>query len=200
MDLDQPATRRRGEELENAILDAAWAQLVEAGYPGFTYEAIAARAGTSRPVLYRRWARREDLLIATLKKFWFSRPIEAPDTGTVRGDMIAFLRNADAGRSGITTILSVQLMDYFRDTGTSFSELRNALRGARTTSALDDIVARAVERGDLPDGLPERVINLPFDLLRHELFMTMRSIPEPTLVELVDVIWLPLLRQYGGTV
>ncbi len=194
-------TRRRGEELEGAILDAAWAQLTEAGYPGFTYEAIASRAGTSRPVLYRRWAKREDLLVATLRKFWFSRPIEAPDAGSLRADMIAYLHNADAGRSGITTILSVQLMDYFRDTGTSFSELRDVLRGARRTSGTDEIVARAIDRGELPrEPLPERVINLPFDLLRHELFMTMRSVPEQTIVQIVDVIWLPLLRSYGASV
>ena len=200
MDLEQ-ATRRRGEALENAILDAAWDQLVEAGYPGFSYEAIAARAGTSRPVLYRRWARREDLLVATLRKFWFSQPIKAPDLGSLREDMIGYLRNADAGRSGITTILSVQLMDYFRDTGTSFSELRDVLRGARRTSGTDEIVARAIERGELPsEPLPERVINLPFDLLRHELFMTMQSVPEQTISQIIDVIWLPLLRSYGATI
>ena len=200
MDLEK-ATRRRGDELENAILDAAWTQLVEAGYPGFTFEAIAARAGTSRPVLYRRWARREELLTATLRKFWFSQPIKAPDTGSLRQDMIDFLRNANAGRSGFITILSVQLMEYFRDTGTSFSDLRDMVRGARTTSGADEIIARAIARGDLPDGrVPERVISLPFDLARHEWFMTMRAIPEQTLIDIVDVIWLPLLRSYGAKV
>jgi len=200
VDLEK-ATRRRGDELENAILDAAWAQLVEAGYPGFTFEAIAARAGTSRPVLYRRWAGREELMTATLHKFWFTQSIKAPDTGSLREDMLGFLRNSIADRSGLMTILSVQLMEYFRDTGTSFSDLRDELRGSRRTSGADEIVARAIARGDLPDRpLPARVVSLPFDLTRHELFMTMRSIPERTIVEIVDQIWLPLLRSYGATV
>lgn len=44
--------------------------LVEHGYHPFTYEAVAVRAGTSRPVLNRRWPQRDDLLLATLTKFW----------------------------------------------------------------------------------------------------------------------------------
>ena len=46
--------RRRGIALEEALLDAAWAELTERGYDGFTIDAVAARAGTSRAVLYRR--------------------------------------------------------------------------------------------------------------------------------------------------
>lgn len=201
MDLERPATRRRGAELESAILDAAWTQLIEAGYSGFTYEAIAARAGTSRPVLYRRWPQRDDLLLATLRTFWFSQPIEVPDTGRLREDMIGYLRNADAGRSRIMTVLSVQLMDYFRATGTSFAELRQVIRGETRSTPAEQIVARAVERGELPSTpLPQRVVNLPFDLLRHDLIMTMRQVPEETLIGIVDEVWLPVLRGYGADV
>ena len=201
MDLEQPTTRRRGEALEGAILDAAWTQLVEGGYPSFTFESVAARAGTSRPVLYRRWANREELLIAALRKHWFSQPIEVPDTGSLRDDMIGFLSNADRARFGIATVMSVQLMQYFRDTGTSFSELRDVLRGTTQSSGVDQIVGRARERGELPAGeLPPRVTTLPFDLMRHEMFMTMRQIPVSTLTEIVDEVWLPLLRQHGAKV
>jgi len=51
----EKAERRRGAALEAAILDAAWAELVAAGYAGLTMEAVAARAQTSRPVISRRW-------------------------------------------------------------------------------------------------------------------------------------------------
>ncbi len=201
MDLEQPATRRRGEALEAAILDAAWSQLVEGGYPAFTFESVAARAGTSRPVLYRRWANRQELLIATLRKHWFSHPIDVPDTGSLRDDMLGFLVNADAARLGIASLMSVQLMQYFRDTGTSFSELRDVLRGTSQGSGVDRILDQARRRGELPAGdLPPRVATLPFDLMRNEMFMTMRTIPKQTLAEIVDQVWLPLLRQHGATV
>ncbi|MBT2228984.1 TetR/AcrR family transcriptional regulator [Nonomuraea sp. NEAU-A123] len=189
---DGGASRRRGPELEDAILDAAWDVLVEHGYHGFTYEAVAARAGTSRPVLYRRWPQRDDLLLATLTKFW--QPIAVPDTGSLRDDAIGFLHNADADRAGMITLMSVQLVDYFRDTGTSLSELRDTLIAPGQATPFEMIVARAVERGELPD-VPRssRVVNLPLDLLRHDMFMTMRAVPEESIVEIVDEVWLPLL-------
>lgn len=190
------ATRRRGTELVNAVLDAAWDVLVEHGYPGFTYEAVAARAGTSRPVLYRRWPQREDLLLATLTRFW--QPMAVPDTGSLRDDAIGFLRNAHAGRAHMITMMSVQLVEYFRDTGTGFSELREALIPPGRATPYEMIVARAVERGELPD-VPRlsRVVNLPFDLLRHDMLMTMRPVSDESIIEIVDKVWLPLLDAPG---
>ncbi|WP_327092203.1 TetR/AcrR family transcriptional regulator [Nonomuraea sp. NBC_01738] len=186
------ASRRRGSTLQDAILDAAWDVLVEHGYHGFTYEAVAARAGTSRPVLYRRWPRRDDLLLATLAAFW--QPIAVPETGSLRDDAIGFLRNADADRAGMITLQSVQLAGYFHDTGTSLGELRDALLPPGLPTAFEMIVARAVERGELPDEpRSSRVVNLPLDLLRHDMFMTMRSVPHASIVEIVDEVWLPLL-------
>jgi AcrR family transcriptional regulator len=61
-------TRRRGEALEDALLDAAWDELVEVGYGRFTIDGVAARAGTSRPVIYRRWPVRSDLAIAAVRR------------------------------------------------------------------------------------------------------------------------------------
>lgn len=184
-------SRRRGTELEDALLDAAWDVLVEHGYHGFTYEAVATRAGTSRPVLYRRWPQRDDLLRATLTKVFRTKPIPVPDTGSLREDAISFLRNADAGRARMITLLSAQVMDYFRDTGTSFSELRDTLDAQ---GPFETIIARAVERGELPD-VPRstRLVNLPFDLVRHDIFMTMRAVSDESIIEIVDEVWLPLL-------
>jgi len=192
--LKRGATRRRGPALEAAILDAAWDVLAEQGYPGFTYEAVAARAGTSRPVLYRRWPRHDDLLLATIDRYWSAHPIEVPDTGRLRDDAIGFLRNADVGRSRMITLLSVRIMDYFRESGTSLDDLRAAIGATDRPPPFETIVARAVERGELTDRpRPPRVVNLPFDLYRHEVFMTMRPVPDDVIHEIVEEVWLPLL-------
>jgi AcrR family transcriptional regulator len=187
-------SRRRGAELEDAILDAGWEVLTEHGYAAFTYEAIASRAGTSRPVLYRRWPQRDDLLLAVLTKHWASQPIQVPDTGSLRDDALGYLRNVVTDRSRLITLVSVQLVDYFRATGSSVSELRDRLRPPGRATGLETIVARAVERGDLPD-VPRsaRVVNLPFDLLRHDMLMTLRAMPDEEIVEIIDDVWLPLL-------
>src|SRR5580658_5732141 len=80
-------TRRRGEALEAALLDAAWDELQLAGYQALTMEAVADRAGTSRAVLYRRWPKKAELVVAALRRH---RPIlsgDVPDTGSLRGDV-----------------------------------------------------------------------------------------------------------------
>ncbi|WP_016910068.1 TetR/AcrR family transcriptional regulator [Streptomyces xiaopingdaonensis] len=189
-------TRRRGRALEDAILDAAWEVLVDHGYTGFTFEAVATRAGTSRPVLYRRWPQREDLLLATLAKNW--QPVEIPDTGRLRDDAITFLRRLNADRARNVVVMCIQLADYFRDTGTSFCDLRDSLRPSGSSAPLQVIVCRAVERGELPD-VPrtDRILNLAFDLVRHDLLMTMDALPDESIVEIVDEVWLPLLKAAG---
>ncbi len=192
---ERSATRRRGTELEEAILQAAWEVLQEKGYSGFTYEAVAARAETSRPVLYRRWPQRDDLLLATLRRsFW--HPVTVPDTGNLRDDALGLLRNANAVRSRMDLLVGLQLMDYFRQTGTSMADLRTKLRGPGQPSGFGFLVDRAVARGELPD-VPRstRLIELPIELFRHDLIMTMRAMADSSIVEIVDEIWLPLLRR-----
>src|SRR3984957_17041760 len=85
---DTKQTRRRGTELESAILDAAWEQLTAEGYEHFTIDAVAARAQTSKPVLYRRWKTREDLLRDTARHRGAADAPAIPQTGTLRGDLL----------------------------------------------------------------------------------------------------------------
>ena len=77
-------TCRRGAELDAAILDAAWEQLLAEGYEHFTIDTVTARARTSEPVLYRRWKTREDLLRATVRHRGAADSPPSPDTGTLR--------------------------------------------------------------------------------------------------------------------
>jgi AcrR family transcriptional regulator len=87
---DQPhRQRRRGEELEAALLAAAWDELVEVGFHRLTMESVAARARTGVGVLYRRWPRKDDLVLAAIAEYGRTHPVEIPDTGSLRGDMLA---------------------------------------------------------------------------------------------------------------
>lgn len=195
MDLETTsvATRRRGRELEEALLDAAWAQLVSGGYGAFTFDAIAERAGTSKPVIYRRWPNREELVIAAIRHFIArsSRPI--PDTGSFRGDVIALMTQANEMRSAMAAVISVQLATYYTESGTTPAELREQLLRDRT-SAMDVVIQRARERGELDAAhVPARVLALPFDLFRHEALMTLKAVPTESIVEIVDGIFLPLI-------
>lgn len=196
--MDLKPTRRRGAELETAILDAAWEQLRDSGYAELTFEKVAARAGTSRTVLYRRWADREELMKAAIRQVGVLNPVQVPNTGNLRDDVVMVLREMSNARAGFAATLSVQLAEYFRETGTSFADLRGLLRrGGR--SGMQQILDHAEERGEIDlSKLSPRVVELPLSLARHELLMTLAGVPDAVIDEIVDDVWLPLLRSLGA--
>jgi AcrR family transcriptional regulator len=189
-------SRRRGVDLEEAILGAACEVLQKDGYRAFSFDSVARRAGTSRPVLYRRWSSRNELLLATLGRFFADHEIVVPDTGNVRDDAIALLRKANATRARMTVLIGAQLIDFFRDTGTSMALLRQTLKPGEP-SPFERVVLRAVERGELAQrAYSSRLVELPMDLLRSDIFSTMKPTSDEALVEMVDDIWLPLLLNH----
>jgi AcrR family transcriptional regulator len=195
LDGEGVARRRRGRELEDALLDAAWAQLVASGYGAFTLDAVAERAGTSKPVIYRRWPTRQELVFAAVQHFFTrsSRPV--PDTGSLRGDTVALLAQANETRAAVTAVISVQLGSYYQESGTTPAELRQQLLRDRD-SAMETVVQRALERGEIATSqLNPRIIALPFDLLRQEALMTLKAVPTDVIIEIVDTIFLPLVAR-----
>lgn len=201
MALEDPApkaTRRRGAELENAILEAVWDQLSEQGYAGLTYEAVAARARTSRAVLYRRWPTRETLVRAAVRHLGARTPRISPDTGSLREDVLAILRHSNETRLGMWVVLSVQLAGFYAETGITPAQLRLDMIGD-APSPFRAAIARAVARGEARPGLPERVLRVPFDLFRSEAILRLGKVPEEELVSIVDEVFLPLVRPAPAT-
>jgi AcrR family transcriptional regulator len=190
-----PPRRRRGAVLEAAVLEAAWDELRAVGYPAFTLDGVAARAGTSRPVLARRWSNRAELAAAAIRHHvTLETPEQQPDTGTVRGDVLAVLRKISAGVSEIAGVLTFVLSDYFNATGRPPAEARERAI-ASGGSVMAAIIDRAVERGEIdPRRLTPTIAALPVDLVRNYLIMNQSPVPDDILVEIVDRIFLPLVQ------
>ena len=190
-------TRRRGAALEDALLDAAWAELQAVGYAGLTMEAVADRAGTSRAVLYRRWRNRPELVLAVIRRH---RPLlsgEIPDTGTLRGDVLALLRRMSSrlAEIGPETVYGL-LGDYLSDAG-MFARGRDQLLSI-SAEVMETILKRAADRGEARAGVENRIATLPTALFRNELFLARTPPSEGTLVEIVDDVFLPLVRPEPG--
>jgi AcrR family transcriptional regulator len=78
--------RPRNPKIGDAVLDATIDVLSEVGYARLTIEAVARRAKTTKPSLYRRWPSRQHLVLDALaKRFESDGP--APDTGCVVCDL-----------------------------------------------------------------------------------------------------------------
>ncbi|TDC00400.1 TetR/AcrR family transcriptional regulator [Micromonospora fluostatini] len=189
------ATRRRGEELERAILHAAAEELRESGYAGMTMDRVAARAGTNKNAIYRRWPHRAALGIAAYRHL-SDATMPNPDTGTLRGDALEMLRQANQTWSSPHGVVLRGLLAAAADDPTLLDLMRERSGVDTMDRAWLTMLERAVARGEAPPrAVHPRVASMPMMLLRAEYAMRgIPSVPDEVLIEIVDEVFLPLVR------
>src|SRR3954462_1507429 len=83
--------RPRSAAADRGILDAAFELLSEEGYARMSMDAVAARAGVTKPTVYLRYKGKADLVTAAVAAHAVG---ELPaETGDLRADLIAQLRH-----------------------------------------------------------------------------------------------------------
>jgi AcrR family transcriptional regulator len=148
--LRQRSVGRLDRSRDPAILNAALAALTENGYDATNMDDIAARAGVGKAAIYRRWSSKA-ALIADALVYWRPDLVtnEAPDTGSLAGDLEAIVERVGRNENDlITTDLVLRVaLEAVRD-----PELASALedlmlsRGKRVFSM---ILAQAAARGEV---------------------------------------------------
>jgi AcrR family transcriptional regulator len=185
--------RRRGEVLNSAIFEATLAELAEVGYAKLTMERVAARARASKASVYRRWPSRMELALDAVRQL-APDPSSTPDTGSLRGDTLAFLRNVAsllAGPAGeaLRGLLGDALADPTRTL-----ELRRYSRGTGH-QIMQEIVRRAVARGEINSkAITTRRLDVAQAMLREQFLFHGPPIPDSAIVEIVDETVLPLFQ------
>ncbi|GAA2118268.1 TetR/AcrR family transcriptional regulator [Actinomadura napierensis] len=191
-----PRQRRRGPELEAALLDAAWDELVEAGFAKLTMESVASRAGTGIAVLYRRWANKDQLVLAALEHYRSSHPVDVPDTGTLRGDLLAALTGMGEARAAFFAVAAAAAFSgLLAGTGLTPAQARDRILGDQALSRVRTIYQRAHDRGEIDLGrIPPAVLAMPFDLVRHDLLMDLEPLKPARIRSIIDELFLPLTQ------
>ncbi|MFD4458862.1 TetR/AcrR family transcriptional regulator [Nocardia sp. NPDC058480] len=190
------ATRRRGTELEDAILRAAAVELIETGYAGLTMDKVAQRAGTNKNALYRRWPNRLALGIAAYRQL--ATTVDVPDTGDLRDDALELLRRANRHWSSTLGAIMRELIAAAGGAAEMLAQLPE--QSADGTAAMWlTVLGRAVARGEAPpECLHPRVATVAVVLLRNEFVLRgVPTAPDDVLVEIVDEVYLPLVRRRG---
>jgi AcrR family transcriptional regulator len=184
--------RRRGEELESAILTAALDELTETGYAALTMDKVAARARTSKAALYRRWSGRAELVIDACRMHGVS-DVHLPDTGELRADVISLLRQMSAKMSSpLGGILRGLLAEMTRDE--EFARLIRERIHTAGPAAISTILTRAVERGEVDRRiLASRRAMVATDLLRNHFLLYGAPIGDDVILDIVDEVYLPLV-------
>lgn len=181
-------------EREAAILDAALEVLAEVGYDRLTVSAVHRRAHASAKTVYRRWSGKEELMTAALQHAVTragSAPDEVPDTGTLRGDLIATLHRPDAAP---TRALAHGLLAVAAGSG-ELGALALELLRSQEARLMKVILARASERGETGAGLdPMLVADVTRGMTLQHLLLTDEPADAEFVETLVDRVLLPVIR------
>ena len=185
-------SRRRGKVLEAAIFEVVLHELAETGYVNFSIERVAAGAGTSKPVIYRRWPTRARLVYAALRANRPGLSFEAPDTGTVRGDLMVILHSVSEMVDELSPeVIFGLIAELLHESELSlFTEVQE-----RNAKIMTEILTRGIGRGEIAaEKLTPRLAALPFDLVRYQLVVMRQPVSAQDIEEIIDRIFLPLVR------
>lgn len=184
--------RRRGADLENAVLSAAWELLQEVGYHDFTMAEVAKRANAAKPVLYRRWPEKSSLAATAILTFGPKLDVTVPDTGSLRQDLVDFFNQLIKifdmfGTDKLKGLVSDRLKTIPMEKLFSAPNSKNQLQ-----DAVEQILKQAENRHELVvNDLSPRVLNLPSVLFINEV-VSQEVVNRDVITDIVDEILIPV--------
>ncbi len=195
-----PRGRPRSAEAEQAILRATTEILEERGFAALTMEEVATRAGVGKATVYRWWSSKGTLAFdAFLARFLEGQPL--PDTGSLRGDLLAALRSWIRAVNGTATgrVLAGLIAEVQRDPGLA-DEWRERFIGVVRVQHRT-MLERAVERGEIaPDCDADIVLDLLYGSAYHRLLQSHLPLTDRFARDVVGVIVAGVTPEAGRSV
>lgn len=148
-------TGGRSARVRAQVLEAVLVELGEVGYSGFNMARIAARAGVHESTIYRRWPRKEDLVIDACMQF-ADKHLPVPDTGDLATDLKIVLNNivtvmsSPQGHNMVFLGMAARSIPEFAEAGPEFWRARLSIG--------QQVFDHAVERGDWPADYDKEVV------------------------------------------
>ena len=188
--MTEARARRRDDVLMEAIQAATLSELTDHGYAGVSFEGVSRRAQTSKPVLYRRYRNRAEMVLDAISQSTVAQ-VAPPQAGSLRMDVIGVLEQIDRQFSRFKAEVYRGVIG--ESDGSLLDEVLNVV-GAFNSQTMRTILDLARARGEIGFGpLPERVVLLPIALLRHELLFG-HPFDSSAIAEIVDQVYVPLVQ------
>ena len=175
----------------SAIREATRAELAQHGYSGVTFEGVARRAKTSKPVLYRRYPSRAHMVVDALLALT-AEPVPATATPSLREDLLRL------GEAVMERFHRIGIDTYRRLIADADDELL-ATMTAQLAELADQTIYRALsdarDRGEIGTAdIPHRAATTIIALLRNEAFFTRNPVDQEALIDMLDNVYLPLIQ------
>jgi AcrR family transcriptional regulator len=146
--MNAPVSHRRGEHVRHTVLAAAFDELAENGAGAATVAGVARRSGVHETTIYRRWVTKEKLFIEAMLSN-SAEEIPTPDTGSIRGDLLAVVRAVIAY---LTSPVGVASLHVAASLTIDDNQVARQAFWAGRLNALRPVVERGIARGELrPD-------------------------------------------------
>jgi AcrR family transcriptional regulator len=180
--------RPRSQEADRAILTATVDLLGSRGLAAMSIEEVAARAGVGKATIYRRWSSKGLLALdAFVTSFQEQQPL--PDTGTLRGDLIAALTAwvRAVTQTSMGSMLTGLIAEAQHDEELRAGWRDRVLEPLRTQHRI--MLDRAIARGEIPATVDrEVVLDLFFGAAQQRLLFGQLPLTDDFIREVVDVI------------
>lgn len=192
-----PAHRPRVTgDREDEILEATVRVLAEVGYDRLTMDHVAAEARASKATLYRRWDDKASLVVDAVSRAKGLPEVEAPDTGSLRGDLLAVF----CGPAGATARLPMSVLAGLMTALHTDADLSRAWRErflAPRMAVARDIFRRAQERGETnPDVDLEVLQNVLPSMCAFQKTVLGQSVDADYVASVIDQVVLPAVRPH----
>ncbi|MET7283716.1 TetR-like C-terminal domain-containing protein [Kribbella sp. NPDC005582] len=158
-----------------AIATAMFEELAAVGYGKLSIEAVAKRAGAGKAAVYRRWPSKQAMVLDLVTQVAVSSA-DTPDTGTLRGDVLAYLSGTAAA---LNHPLASRIVPDLLAEGSRNPEMAATLLtqvGGTRRQKVAAILRRAIERGELP---ADTDIELGLDFLAGPLYWRIGVLHDP---------------------
>jgi len=183
--------RKRDHTRDPEILDAALAVLAETGYDGMTIDMVAARAKAGKATIYRRWPSKNELVIDAVACMKAGGLDNLPDTGTLRGDLLAMIKPHSIKEGGKKLQVMAGLISMLVR-APELAETANAAIVEPRAAANRTLMRRAVERGEISADCDIDTLALVApSMAAYRVLILQKPVDRAFLISLIDGVILP---------
>jgi AcrR family transcriptional regulator len=193
--LGSTGVRRRGEVLMSAIYAAALEQLRVVGWRRLTMEGVAACAQTGKAALYRRWASKEDLVVAAIEST-LPEPPGVPDLGDIRAELLWLMERIHTTMySPPGCALRAIMTEIEHEHAKVFHELVQRMVFDPSRAVIAEVLRRGVARGQVrADADIDLLADLGPGMMMYRAKVCGGEVPVEYPARLVDQALVPMLR------
>jgi AcrR family transcriptional regulator len=191
--------RKRGVALEQAILEAAWAEVSEVGYTAFSVEGVATRARTGKASIYRRWPTKQELVMDAL----LERLPTAEQCGFVPllDDSVTTAEALYGVARTIASVITSPAGDVMRAikcealSDPKLAKLIDDRFQAPRRAAMLALLERGVARGEVrPGAATPLVADVIPAVLTHRVILQREPVKERDIAAIMEQVFIPLVE------